>query len=124
MGCCQTKPYVPASDEITKKRAEMLKKRYEKTANMEELDWERAVKLAFPDKTYVITYDYHPGSINMRVSFVQFPDPFRQQLNPRGEPIGPSPLCPADEIALADKEREEKEKEKKEKEKEKEKEKA
>jgi hypothetical protein len=114
MGSCQTKPYVPASDEITKKRAEMLKKRYEKTANIEELDWERAVRLAFPHETYVITYDRLYGE--MRVSFVQFPDPFRQQMNPRGEPIGPSPLCPADEIALADKERE---KEKKEKEKEK-----
>ena len=122
MGSCQTKPYVPASDEITKKRAEMLKKRYETTANMGMLDWERAVRLAFPHETYVITYDRLCGE--MRVSFVQFPDPFRQQLNPRGQPIGPSPLCPADEIALADKEREEKEKEKKEKEKEKEKEKA
>lgn len=108
MGSCQTKPYVPASDEITKKRVEMLKKRYEKTANMEELDWERAVKLAFPDKTYVITYDRLCDE--MHVSFVQFPDPFRQQMNPRGEPIGPSLYCAADDINLADKEREEKKK--------------
>lgn len=33
--------------------------------------WERAAEMIFHDKTYVITYDYHPGSINMRVSFVR-----------------------------------------------------
>lgn len=36
--------------------------------------WERAAEIAFHDKTYVITYDYHAGIINMRISFVQVPN--------------------------------------------------
>ena len=51
------------------------------------IEWERAAEIAFHDKTYVITYDYHPGSINMRFSFVHFPDPFAPQLTPLGKPI-------------------------------------
>ena len=38
------------------------------------MSWERAAEIAFHDKTYVITYDYHAGIINMRISFVHFPD--------------------------------------------------
>lgn len=113
MGSFQTKPHVPASDEITKKRVEMLKKRYEKTANMEELDWERAVRLAFPDETYIITHDRVCDE--MHVYFVQFPDPFRQQKNPCGEPIGPSLYCSARDIPPTENEKKEKEKKDKEK---------
>jgi hypothetical protein len=87
-------------------------------ATYRKVDWERVVKAAFPERAYVITYD-HPNNskILMTISFVQFPDPFAQQFNPRGEPIGPSSYCSALDIPPTDEEKKAKEKEKKEREK-------
>lgn len=45
------------------------------------MTWERAAEMIFHDKTYVISYDYHPGIINMRVSFVQFPSVVESQTS-------------------------------------------
>jgi len=58
-------------------------------------DWklanERAVKLAFPDKAYIITYIYEPnntsGRVDMHVSFVQVPDPRIVDVRPDGNVI-------------------------------------
>ena len=81
-------------------------------ATHRKVDWERIVKAAFPERAYVITYDHpHLSKIFMTISFVQVPDPFAQQLNPRGEPIGPSLYCSARDIPPTDKEKKEKEKE-------------
>jgi hypothetical protein len=75
------------------------------------VDWERVVKAAFPERAYVITYvHYHNSKIFMTISFVQFPDPFAQQFNPRGEPIGPSLYCSALDIPPTEKEKKAKEK--------------
>lgn len=43
--------------------------------------WERAAEMIFHDKTYVISYDYHAGIINMRVSFVHFPSVVESQTS-------------------------------------------
>jgi hypothetical protein len=149
MGNCQVVPKSTDeeetfSDERIQQIAEIMKKRSRLTDNLyttpstfsfnvfsryihrwdsdiaRKIACERAAKLAFPDKTYVITYDYPHGYaiVDMHISFVQFPDPFRQQLNPRGEPIGPSLYCSARDIPPTEneKEKEKKDKEKKDKE--------
>jgi hypothetical protein len=52
------------------------------------LAWENAVKLAFSNKAYIITYSYPHGYAvaDMHVSFVQLPSPFAQP-----DPISPPP---------------------------------
>jgi hypothetical protein len=82
-------------------------------ATYRKLDWERIVKAAFPERAYVISYQHFNGvTIDINISFVQFPDPFAQQLNPRGEPVGPSLYCSALDIPPTENEKKEKEKEK------------
>lgn len=82
-------------------------------ATYRKVEWERIVKAAFPEKAYVITYDHYQFSkIFMTISFVEFPDPFAQQLKPNGEPIGPSLYCSALDIPPTENEKKEKEKKK------------
>jgi hypothetical protein len=117
MGNCQVVPKSTDeeetfSDERIQQIAEIMKKRSRLTDNLyttpstfsfnvfsryihrwdsdiaRKIACERAAKLAFPDKTYVITYDYPHGYaiVDMHISFVQFPSPFAQP-----DPISPPP---------------------------------
>jgi len=117
MGNCQVvpKPYVKKtfSDETIQDFANQLKKYSSRSDNFDttpstftvniynsrgggrygdaldmKLAHERAVKLAFPDKAYIITYIYEPnntsGRVDMHVSFVQVPDPRIAGVRPDG----------------------------------------